>query len=157
VDDNESPKTEPHRETQGEAEPASADASAPSPWRAKLKRWAVIGGISAVVLPIVVFVAWTAVTLKYTYSTGYRAGYVQKISKKGWICRTWEGELQLVNLPGAAPERWSFTVPDDLVAAALEKSVGSQVALEYEEHRGIPTSCFGETQYYVVGVRKVAP
>ena len=77
---------------------------APAPWRGRLKKWLIIGGVAVVIAPALIFAAWTAVTLSYTYSTGYRAGYVQKISKKGWICPTWEGELQMVNLPGAAPE-----------------------------------------------------
>jgi hypothetical protein len=115
-----------------------------------------LGGVGAVVVPILVLVAWTAITLKYTYSSGYRAGFVQKISKKGWICPTWEGELQMVNLPGAAPERWMFTVRDDIVAKAVQSSIGHSVALEYEEHRGVPTTCFGDTQYFVVGVRQVS-
>ena len=139
----------------GEATSAESPAAPASNWKARAKRWLTIGGISVVVLPIIVFAVWTVVALKFSYSTGQRAGYVQKISKKGWICPTWEGELQMVNIPGAAPERWSFTVRDDLVAAAVQKSIGNSVALEYEEHRGVPTSCFGETNYFVVGIRKL--
>jgi len=136
-------------------EQGTAPANTESPWRGKLKKWFVVAGVIAVVAPILIFAAWTAITLSYTYSTGYRAGYVQKISKKGWICPTWEGELQMVNLPGAAPERWSFSVRDDIVAASVQSSIGNRVALEYEEHRGVPSSCFGETAYFVIGVRQV--
>lgn len=139
----------------GEAHANSAPPSAAS-WRTRFRKWLVIGGIAAIIAPVLVFAAWSAVTLSYTYSTGYRAGYVQKISKKGWICPTWEGELQMVNIPGAAPERWAFSVRDDIVASAVQASIGHRVALEYEEHRGVPSSCFGETQYFVVGVRQVA-
>jgi hypothetical protein len=127
-----------------------------SPWRARAKKWLILGGVGAVIVPGLVFAVWAAITLSYTYSTGHRAGYVQKISKKGWVCPTWEGELQMVNLPGAAPERWSFSVRDDIVAAAVQSSIGNRVALEYEEHRGVPSSCFGETPYFVIGVRVVA-
>ena len=138
-------------------EPAVAEPiGAPAPWRGRMKKWLIIGGIAVVIAPALIFAAWTAVTLAYTYSTGYRAGYVQKISKKGWICPTWEGELQMVNTPGAAPEKWTFTVRDDIVAASVQTSIGHRVALEYEEHRGVPSSCFGETAYFVVGVRLVA-
>ena len=145
------------QDTENTESAAPAPETAPaSAWKAKLRKWGIIGGIGAVVLPILVFAAWTAITLSYAYSTGHRAGYVQKISKKGWICPTWEGELQLVNIPGAAPERWSFTVRDDLVAAAVQKSIGRRVALEYEEHRGVPTTCFGDTPYFVVGLREVS-
>jgi hypothetical protein len=86
---------------------------------------------------------------------GYRAGYVQKFSRKGWICKTWEGELAMVNVPGAMQERWVFTVRNDSVAALIRNSLGKQVSLAYEEHRGVPTSCFGETQYFVVGIQKL--
>ncbi|HEX7938625.1 MAG TPA: hypothetical protein VF483_06495, partial [Gemmatimonadaceae bacterium] len=102
----------------------TASSTAKTPWRGKLRKWALIGGIVAVVAPIAILAAWAAITLSYAYSTGYRAGYVQKISKKGWICPTWEGELQMVNLPGAAPERWSFSVRDNVVAAAVQSSIG---------------------------------
>ncbi len=99
--------------------------------------------------------AWGA--LHITYSDGERAGYVQKFSRKGWICKTWEGELAMVNLPGAMPEIFRFTVRDDATAAAINRSMGQRVALHYEQHKGVPTSCFGETEYYVVQVRPVSP
>jgi hypothetical protein len=156
VDENQTPPTGDKGEAPEGASAAPPAPAVPSPWKAKARKWLTIGGVAAVIVPILVFVAWTAITLSYSYSTGHRAGFVQKISKKGWVCPTWEGELQLVNIPGAAPERWSFSVRDDIVAAAVQSSIGSRVALEYEEHRGVPTSCFGETSYFVVGVRKVA-
>jgi hypothetical protein len=127
-----------------------------SPWRATLRKWATIGGVAAVLVPVLVFAIWTMITLSWAYSSGDRAGYIQKFSKKGWLCPTWEGELSMVNLPGAVPERWLFTVRDDLVASSVRSSIGHKVALEYEEHRGVPSSCFGETQYFVVGVRKLS-
>ena len=128
--------------------------TAPPRRRSKLKWVLVLLGV-LVVLPLGVFAIWAWITLSYTYSRGDRAGYVQKISKKGWICRTWEGELAMVNIPGAAQERWLFSVRSDSVARLIQNSVGNRVALEYEEHRGVPTSCFGETQYFIVGVRHV--
>jgi len=98
---------------------------------------------------------WTWLTLNYDYSDGERAGYVQKFSRKGWVCKTWEGELALVNLPGAMPEIFYFTVRDDAVARRIQAAVGKRVALTYEQHIGIPTSCFGDTQYFVVDIRVV--
>jgi hypothetical protein len=82
---------------------------------------------------------------------------MQKLSKKGWICKSWEGELSLVALPGAAPEKFLFTVRDDAVAAKINQQVGQRVALIYEEHRGLPTSCFGDTEYFVTDVKVVTP
>lgn len=99
--------------------------------------------------------AWA--TLAYSYSSGERAGYVQKFSHKGWLCKTWEGELAMVNLPGAMPEIFRFTVRDGAVAVRLNQTIGQRVALHYEQHRGVPSSCFGETEYFVTGVRPVTP
>jgi hypothetical protein len=95
--------------------------------------------------------------LSFSYSSGERAGYVQKFSHKGWVCKTWEGELAMVNLPGTMPEIFRFTVRDDAVAQGLNQSMGRRVALHYEQHRGVPTSCFGETEYFVTAVRPVGP
>jgi hypothetical protein len=99
--------------------------------------------------------AWA--TLAYSYSSGERAGYVQKFSHKGWLCKTWEGELAMVNLPGTMPEIFRFTVRDGAVAARLEHTMGQRVALHYEQHRGVPSSCFGDTEYFVTDVRPVTP
>ena len=90
--------------------------------------------------------------LSWSYSEGERAGFLQKVSYKGWLCKTWEGELSLVAIPGAAPEKFLFTVRDEAVAQQLNAVAGKRVTLKYEQHRGLPTSCFGDTDYFVVGV-----
>ncbi len=110
-----------------------------------------------VVFLILAVAAYTWLTLSFTYSTGERAGFMQKLSQKGWICKTWEGELSLVALPGVAPEKFEFSVRDTAVAARVNAAVGQRVALSYEQHRGIPTSCFGETEYFVTGVKVIGP
>ncbi len=99
--------------------------------------------------------AWTWLALTFDYSDGERAGFVQKFSRKGWVCKTWEGELALVNLPGAMPEIFHFTVRDPGVAKTIQESVGKRVALTYEQHIGVPTSCFGDTQYFVIGMKVI--
>lgn len=124
--------------------------------RARLRKWLTIATLALVIVPAVSFALWSWIALTYTYSRGERAGYVQKISEKGWVCPTWEGELSMVNVPGAAQERWLFTVREDSIAAAIRATIGHKVALDYQEHRGVPTSCFGDTPYFVVGVRRVA-
>jgi hypothetical protein len=106
-----------------------------------------------VLSPALLFALWTVVVLTFSYSNGARAGYVQKFSKKGWVCKTWEGELAMVNIPGAMQQRWDFTVRDDSIARAITSSMGRRVSLTYNEHRGVPTACFGDTQYYVTGVK----
>jgi hypothetical protein len=127
-----------------------------APRRRRWKWLAIILG-SLVVVPVLLFTLWSWISLTWTYSEGDRAGYVQKFSKKGWICKTWEGELSMVNIPGAAQERWYFTVRDDSIAKVISNDMGARVSLHYQEHRGVPASCFGETLYYVTGVRRVAP
>jgi hypothetical protein len=91
------------------------------------------------------------------YSSGERAGYLQKISKKGWLCKTWEGEIAMTPLPGATPQYFSFTVRNDSIAHLLETYAGKQVSLTYEQHRGVPSSCFGETQYFITAVHRINP
>ena len=100
---------------------------------------------------------WFAVMLNWSYSEGERAGWIQKLSKKGWLCKTWEGELALVSLPGSATvEKFQFTVFDDAVAEQLTKVMGKRVTLHYEEKVGLPTSCFGETRHYVTRVTEAS-
>ena len=91
----------------------------------------------------------------WDYSNGDRAGYVQKFANKGWICKTWEGELAMVSLPGQMAELFAFTVRDAAVAAEVNAALGKRVVLTYEEHRGLPGSCFGDTAYFVTAVRVV--
>jgi hypothetical protein len=107
-----------------------------------------------VALILLGFVYFWAV-LNWNYSTGERAGWVQKLSEKGWICKTWEGELSMIAMPGAAPEKFFFTVREDAVAENINRVMGKRVSLRYEEKVGLPTSCFGETRYYVTNVTVV--
>ena len=130
-------------------------ASNPPSWRRR--HWRVLALLFVLIVPAAVFAAWAWGTLSLTYSAGERAGYVQKISKKGWICKTWEGELAMANLPGTMPQIFAFSVRNDSVAHLIEQNAGKQVSLAYEQHRGIPTSCFGDTEYFVTRVTKTGP
>ena len=105
---------------------------------------------AATVLVLIALYVWAA--LSWSYSSGERAGWVQKLSNKGWICKTWEGELALVSLPGTTPEKFPFTIWDEAVAAKVTGVMGKRVSLHYEEKVGLPGSCFGETRSYVTGV-----
>lgn len=109
-----------------------------------------------IVLPAILLAALLAAylyaMLHWSYSTGDRAGWVQKISHKGWLCKTWEGELALVSMPGAPVEKFYFTVFDEAAAADINRHMGKRVSLHYEQKVGLPTSCFGETRYYVTKV-----
>jgi hypothetical protein len=98
---------------------------------------------------------YALVVLNWNYSSGERAGWVQKFSRKGWVCKTWEGELSMVSMPGASPEKFLFTVRDEAIAAAVNKVMGQRVSLHYEQKVGVPTSCFGETEYWVDHVQVV--
>ncbi|HWE42232.1 MAG TPA: hypothetical protein VG432_07000 [Gemmatimonadaceae bacterium] len=134
-------------------EPAAPVTPVPPPrgrknWLARILAVLILG-------PAIVIGLWVAITLNYTFSSGDRAGYVQKFSKKGWICKTWEGELAMANIPGAMPEIFKFSVRDDAVAREIQQDMGRRVSLSYEQHRGVPTSCFGETEYFITSVRAV--
>jgi hypothetical protein len=123
-----------------------------------LRRKGILLALAAVVvLPPLGFALWTAVTLGFAYSKGERAGYMQKLSDKGWICKTWEGELAMQNLPGTSPEIFHFSVRDGAVAKQVQDLEGLKVALIYEQHKGVPSSCFGETEFFVTGVKKIGP
>ena len=110
----------------------------------------IVGGALALLILFTIF------TLTFSYADGERAGYVQKLSKKGWVCKTWEGEMAMVTMPGTVAEKFYFTVPDDDVAAKINAQVGKRVSLHYDEHKWIPFSCFGETGHFVDGVRETA-
>ncbi|NML27229.1 hypothetical protein HHL15_15865 [Zoogloea sp. G-4-1-14] len=101
------------------------------------------------------FAGYTWLVLSWSYSSGERAGYVQKFSQKGWLCKTWEGELAIVAIPGSLPEIFKFTVRDDKVAASINTLMGKRVALSYDQHVGVPSTCFGETGYYVDSIHSV--
>lgn len=93
--------------------------------------------------------AYLIVIFNWSYSDGERAGYLQKFSRKGWVCKTHEGELAMTTVPGVAPLLWDFSVWDDKVARQLDGQMGKRVVLHYKEYRYIPTNCFGETTYFV--------
>ena len=116
-------------------------------------------GVLRVLLILVLLVALGAgyfwAMLHWSYSTGERAGWVQKLSRKGWVCKTWEGEMAMVSMPGSTSEKFAFTVRDRAVTNEINKVMGRRVTLHYEEKVGLPTSCFGETRHYVTGVTLV--
>nr|WP_315221480.1 hypothetical protein [uncultured Duganella sp.] len=109
--------------------------------------------IALVAATLLVFVAYTWAMLHISYSDGERAGYLQKFSTRGWICKTWEGEILLTSMPGAIPEKFEFSVRDENVAKQLTAATGKRVILSYSQHKGVPTQCFGETEYYITKVQ----
>jgi hypothetical protein len=120
----------------------------------KAKKWGIRIALGAVLLSVVGIVAYTEATLHYSYSSGERVGFVQKLAKRGWICKTEEGDLAMVNVAGQQAQMFEFTVRDEDVAKQIEDLAGHRVVLEYEEHHGIPSSCFGDTSTFVTSVRK---
>lgn len=136
------------------AEPTETVQSSPPP-KKRRKVGCILLTIPILAIALFALYVWTA--LSFDYSEGERAGYLQKFSSKGWICKTWEGELAMVNLPGAMPEIFRFSVRDDAVAARLQEASGQRVRLHYEQHRGLPTDCFGETEYFVTEVELFKP
>ena len=119
------------------------------------RHWKVWLILIVFVLPASVLSGYIWVTLHYAYSSGERSGYVQKISRKGWVCKTWEGELAMTTAPGTAPQIFQFSVRDDSTAYQIQQAAGQRVALAYDQHKGVPSSCFGETEYFITGVRTI--
>ena len=110
-------------------------------------------GIIIVIMTVGGFAAYTWIVLSLSFSEGERAGYVQKFSKKGWIIKTWEGELQMIPVPGAIPEKFLFSVRGDITAQKINNAMGKKVVLKYEQHKGVPTNFFAETEYYITDIK----
>jgi hypothetical protein len=108
-------------------------------------RWVLV----VLILVAALLAGYTALMLSVSYSDGERAGVLQKFSRKGWVCKTWEGELAMTTVPGVAPILWQFSVRDAQIAERVRQALGRWVVVHYQEHRGVPTSCFGETSYFV--------
>ena len=118
------------------------------------KKWGIRILIWGLLAAVAGFGLYTFASLIFSYSKGERVGFIQKVAKKGWLCKTNEGELSMMNNSGQQAEKFYFTVRDDAVVQKIESFAGHRVAVQYEEHRGIPTGCFGDTQYFVVDVAK---
>ncbi len=135
------------------AEPTSAQDRRPGFAR---RHWGKLMILTLFGLPLSGLLLWSAAAMSYAYSSGTRTGYVQKLSRKGWVCKTWEGELAMATAPGVSPQIFTFTIRNDSLASALERDMGAgRVAVQYDEHRGLPTSCLGDTPYFVVSYRVV--
>jgi hypothetical protein len=151
--DDEQSKEPLHREPTTASTGERAAAAASTATRTPRKRhWGVLLFGIFVILPILIVALWTTIALSWSYSDGFRTGYVQKFSQKGWICKTWEGEIAMVNMPGQAQEKFAFSVRSDSVAQAITRLMGNRVTIHYDQHPGIPLRCFGETEYFVTGV-----
>jgi hypothetical protein len=152
---------EEHEMAPGSAEPESADTASAAPAsdaarpakKSFVRRhWLAVTVLTVMGLPAVGFTVWTAAALSWSYSEGSRAGYVQKISKKGWLCKTWEGTLYTDIAKGFRSDSFSFSVRSDSIAKAISELSGKRVTVTYQQHVGVPTSCFGETEYFVTAV-----
>jgi len=111
--------------------------------------------IVLIILGIIVIGAafWTWFSLSWSYSEGERAGVLQKFSNKGWVCKTWEGELAQYVVGGVSPQIWHFSTRDEELAKQLMKATGERVQIHYTEHKGIPTNCFADTPYFAQSFR----
>lgn len=112
-------------------------------------------GLIFIVIIVLTPILWTWFSLSWAYSEGERAGVLQKFSKKGWLCKTYEGELALYVVGGVAPQIWHFSTRDDDLAKTLSQAVGQQIRLHYTEHRGVPTNCFAETPYFAQSFQRI--
>ncbi|OGU06845.1 MAG: hypothetical protein A2075_07185 [Geobacteraceae bacterium GWC2_58_44] len=123
--------------------------------RSLMKNRAVVAVVGVIAVTVLLSTAYIYATLHWSYSSGERVGYIQKFSKKGWLCKTWEGELTMSPIPGAIPEKFLFTVRDDAVAQLINQDLGRRMSLSYEQHKGVPTACFGESEYFIVRAKSL--
>lgn len=132
-----------------------ADSKSPPPRQSfKRRHWGKLLLLTLAMLPVVVFALWSVSTLNWSYSEGVRPGYVQKVSKKGYVCKTWEGVLY-TDLKGFRADSFQFTVRNDSIAHLLQTLSGKQVSLDYQQHVGVPSSCFGDSEYFIIGVHEL--
>jgi hypothetical protein len=115
--------------------------------RSRLHTWLIV--LAVIVTPFLLFSLYLGLMFSWSYSEGNRAGILQKFSNKGWFCKSYEGELAMSTVPGVAPTIWEFSARDKSVVPKLSSALGKRVVLHYTEHRGIPTTCFGQTTYFV--------
>ena len=134
--------------------PNSSSTRSPSFFR---RHWGKLTFTTLILVPALTFTIWAGATMTFTYSSGERSGFLQKLSQKGWVCKTWEGELAMVNMPGAMSQMFNFSVRNDSIAGVINEAMvqNHRVVLTYKQHVGVPTSCFGETQYFVSGVKVI--
>jgi hypothetical protein len=119
--------------------------------KSRLSLW-LVGILLVLVIGFILYI-WLALT--WSFSKGERAGYIQKLSKSGWICKTWEGEMAMVTMPGAIPDKFLFSIRNEEVAKRINQLAGKRVVIVYEQHKGLPTSCFGDTEYFIVDARTI--
>ena|ERR1035437_388206 len=119
----------------------------------EIKKKAVRIVLLLMVAVVALCAGYVMIVLNWSYSKGERVGYVQKFSEKGWLCKTWEGELQMLPVPGALPEKFLFSVRDKTLISKINSSMGKKLALSYEQHKGVPTTCFGESEYFAVDAK----
>lgn len=119
----------------------------------EIKKKAVKIAALLILTVVVLCTGYVMIVLNWSFSKGDRVGYIQKFSEKGWLCKTWEAELQMLPIPGALPEKFLFSVRDKELISRINSSMGKKIALSYEQHKGIPTTCFGESEYFAVDVK----
>jgi hypothetical protein len=119
----------------------------------EIKKRAIKLAVLLFVVAVVLCAGYVMIVLNWSYSKGERIGYVQKFSEKGWLCKTWEGELQMLPVPGTVPEKFLFSVRDKAVIGKINSSLGKKVSVSYEQHKGVPTTCFGESEYFAVDAK----
>lgn len=154
TDPTSSPSSEPS------AAAASPDSPAPSagrtPRRSFFRRhWLLTTLVVLIGSPVLGLTAWSAIALSWSYSSGKRAGYMQKIARKGYVCKTWEGTLYTDIAGSFRSDSFTFSVRSDSLARAIEALSGARVAVYYDQHVGLPSTCFGETEYFVTRVERI--
>lgn len=101
-----------------------------------------------IVVIMLAFAGWYAFIYYASYSEGTRSGELIKFSNKGFIIKTWEGEISQ-GISGA--QIFKFSVEDNKkeIISKLEKYQGRYVKLKYKE-RFAKISWLGDTKYFII-------
>jgi len=121
----------------------------------RILRW-LLAGILVIGILIMVFLHYA------NYSTGFRAGVPIKLSQKGYIIKTWEGEMNIGGLTtsaeGVIPTSWEFTVSrsgDDVREAINNAMVGGKRVKLYYHEKYARLFWRGDTKYFVYKVEEI--
>jgi hypothetical protein len=134
------------KQTNGTAAPAVKPANK---IKKKIKKYLYLA-LTFIILIIGIWIYWSYF---FTYSDGYRAGLLQKFSRKGNIFKTYEGEMilssvQSNNNVALASEKFIFSVSDKNIALQLDSLQGKNIVVHYtEKNNTLPWR--GETKYIV--------
>lgn len=109
-------------------------------------------GIYFVIVVVVMTALFFTIAYYASYSDGDRTGELIKFSRKGYVFKTWEGEISQ-GIAGAQIFKFSVLDNDEEVIETLKKYQGQYIKVTYVE-RYTTFPWWGDTNYYITAVKK---